>query len=129
AKREQLNAQAPYRRIDPGLWSAEVRLGAGADDRIEVLVAPDVESRLADRACEPTRQVEFLEGEDPTLLRIDPIDLVVVSPLGHGKDAKGVGTQQHLRGDLMGRGSDALGRLLVLLQLSVATMRSSERMS
>jgi hypothetical protein len=124
-----LHAQAPDRRIDPGLGAAEVWLGAGADNGIEAIIASDFETGLANGAREPARQVKVIERKDSALFGIDPIDLIVVPPLGHGKDAKGVGAQQHLRGDLMGRGPNALGRVLILLQSPVATRRSSQRMS
>src|SRR3546814_4391671 len=49
------------------------------------------------RLAKAARHVKGIEHDDAAHPRVDPEQLRVVAILGHGKDADGVGLQQHIR--------------------------------
>ena len=59
-----------------------------------------LEAAAADGAGKPPRHMHAVERQDAAPLRLDPIERVVLGALGHGKDAAGIGLEQHLRRDL-----------------------------
>src|SRR5436190_2507847 len=90
------HADAP---VDPSARAPEARLRAALEHRVEIAVDGDGETVGAHGAGKPCRHVEALERNDTAQLRLDPIERRVVRALRHGKDAAGIGLEQHLRRD------------------------------
>ena len=74
--------------------------GAAVDDGIEIAVDHDGEAVGAHGARQAVRHVEAIERNDAAPFRFDPIERRIVGAFRHGKDAAGIGLEQHLRRDV-----------------------------
>ena len=97
---EEVAVEVADALVDPGGAPSGPRGGAALDHAGNVGVDADIEVRRAQRAREPAGHVHLIEREDAAVLRLDPVERRVVSALGHGEDAAGVGLEQHLRRNL-----------------------------
>jgi len=63
-------------------------------------VDADLEAAFADGASKALWHMYAVERQDAAPLGLDPIERIVLGALSHGKDAAGIGLEQHLRRDL-----------------------------
>src|SRR5262249_46879954 len=119
---EELAVQQEDLAVDPGVAAPRPGRGAAIDDALEVGMAADLERLLPHRLLQPPGHVEGLEREDAAQLRIDPVDLRVITALRHREDPDGVGTQQHLRR----QGDHASGTSRTPTMTDVAALVSTE---
>ena len=82
------------------------RLGlrATGNDGIEIAIDQDGEAAGTDRARQPARHVKPVERDDAAPFRLNPIEGRILGTFRHGKDAAGIGLQQHLGRDVDERG-------------------------
>src|SRR6185312_10193284 len=99
-EREQIAVEAPDPPVDPGAAPARARRGAALDHRLEGLVDLDLETAVPDGARQPPRHMHLVERQDAAPLWLDPVQRIVLGAFGHGKDAAGIGLEEHLRRDL-----------------------------
>jgi hypothetical protein len=97
---EEFPIEIPDPAADPGLLPVGAGGRAARDDRIVILVDPDVEMVRSDGAGQALGDVEAVEGDDSPLARLDPEQGWVVCILRHRKDASRIGFQQNLGSDL-----------------------------
>ena len=86
--------------IDPGAGTARLGLGTAVEHAVEIAVDGHGEAIGAHGAGKPRRHVKAVERDDAAHFRLDPIERRVIGALGHGKDAAGIGLEQHFRRDL-----------------------------
>ena len=97
---KEIGIEAADAAVDPSASPAGTRRGATLDDRVEIIVDPDLEAALSDSASKPSRHMHLVERQDAPPLGLDPIERVVLGAFRHGKDSAGIGLEQHLRRDL-----------------------------
>ena len=86
--------------VDPAFGMAWPGLGAGAHGLGEGGVGGDIEFAGAHRAGKPLGQVKTIERKHGPQSGVKPMQLGVVAPLAHGKNADAVGLQQEVGRDL-----------------------------
>ena len=73
------------------------RLGCASGDNLaKRRVDADFEPPLADFLPERARDMELVERKDAALLRLDPVERIVIGALGHRKDSRRIGLEQDL---------------------------------
>jgi hypothetical protein len=82
------------------LIQVRVRPGAAVDHRLEIAIADDRVGFRPHRAGKPPGNVEGIQRNDAAQFRLDPVKRRVVGTLRHGKDAAGIGLEQHFGGDV-----------------------------
>jgi len=100
AARMQRGIEAQDLAVDPGFLAAWGRGGASLHDIGESLVGSDGEMARPHRARQAVRHMECVQGNDAALFRRYPIECGIAAPLGHGKQAFGIGAQQDFRREL-----------------------------
>ena len=95
------------RRVDPRLGPVGACLGAAGHHGVEGAVGGDAEALRPQHLGEAARQVEAAQRQYPAQPRLDPEHVGRVAVVGHRKDAKRIGAQQHL-------GVEALGHACVV---------------
>src|SRR5512132_978244 len=97
---EQLGIEVADAAIDPGAAPPGPRCGAAVDHGVKIVVDFDLEAAPLDGAGKPSRYMHAVERQDAAALGLDPVKGVIVGAFRHGKDAAGIGLEQHLRRDL-----------------------------
>ena len=87
-------------RIDPRARPAVASLRATFQHAVEVAVDGDGEAVGTHRSGEPRGNMKAIERNDAAHLRLDPVEGRVLRAVRHGKDAAGIGLEQHFRRDL-----------------------------
>ena len=85
--------QVPDRVVDPCLGA----VGASLQYRFEIPVQCRHDPTPPHAPRQGTRHVKPVQGQDATPSRIDPEDIRIVAPFGHGKDARRIRSQQQFR--------------------------------
>ncbi len=83
--------------IDPGRWPVVRRLRAKPDDAGKVAIGGHAKPIPPDRLGQRMGDVEAVERHDRPPLRLDPINVLRLAIVGHGKHADSVSLQQHQR--------------------------------
>ena len=76
--------------------------GAGRNHGSEVGVDADLERMPLHRLAQRMRYAQTLEGDDPALVGLNPVERVVFGAFRHREDPGGIGPQQDLRRDRPG---------------------------
>ena len=80
--------------IDPGRRPILRRLCAQPDDPREIAIGRDPKPLPPDRLGQRVRHMKTMQRHDRPPLRLDPINLLRIPVIGHGKHADGIGLQQ-----------------------------------
>ena len=103
---EQFAIQPPNRRIDPRRSACAACMRAALDHRVEVAVDGYFEPIGSHGLRQASRNFQPIERKDAALLRLDPIEPIIVLVLAHWKKADRIGAQNDVRRDL-GAGRNA----------------------
>ena len=79
--------------VDP---SFRPRIRAGTDHAAEIFVEADAVGLFPDGAAQFCRHMQPRNGQNPTLRRVIPVDILRMPPLRHGEDAHGIGLHQQI---------------------------------
>src|SRR6516162_7414784 len=87
-------------RVDPGARASRPGLRTSVKHAVEVAVDCYAKAIRSHRANKPGRDMEAVERNDATFLRLDPEQRWIIRALGHRKYSAGIGLEQHFGGDL-----------------------------
>lgn len=85
------------RMVDPGGRAVRRGFCAEPDDACEIPIGGDPKPLPPDRLGQRMGDVETVERHDRPSLRLDPVHLLRLAIVGHGKHADRVSLQQHQR--------------------------------
>ena len=87
-------------RVDPGVVAAGRGGGAAGDGAGEIVVHRDGEGVRQHGAGQPARQMEPVQRQDAAVLRVQPVQPLAATRLGHGEQPVPVGPQHQVSRDL-----------------------------
>src|SRR6516164_2821108 len=96
----EVTVERPNLAVDPGGAPAGPGRCTTVEDTLKVGIDPDLEDAAADGTCKPSWHMHPVEGQDPALLWLDPVERRIIGALCHREDAAGIGLEEHLRRDL-----------------------------
>lgn len=85
--------------VDPGRWPILRSLRAEGNNAAKIAVGGYPKPFLADRLGQRMRHVKTMKRHDSSPLGLDPVNLLRMPVIGHGKYADGIGLQKDQRID------------------------------